>query len=498
MPASMPPVNVGDDVIISLREKLWPIVDANESNPEFKQLSMGQLYSVQGSALQRYYDWPAEKRIAQAQYETGQKVVEWWGAENPYPDPGFNFIHPSPLVGVIGVNGTEYVDANGSCYPLGVHFGDGFLCMTEGRDVEPMLDTFTELGYHFDRSWITLMYNKQGYPGHFWGTRGCSPRVTPNYFNWLRRWIEMHIDRKLKMHLSMGDLNNVPRNELFDLYTNLSNLVRIYGEEHFFLPGEVNESFATFQNGTPEYINELVSIIRRDNPNVLLALTACGGYVPPEILKDFTPSWQKIYYKHGYRDGEWWDKIRHYFSDGYEYYGKLLRPVGADHEPLGWGKYVSATAGMGDIDANVLSLCAVASVITRQSFVYFCSPGIKWEDQDFNAAPGFHTIPRLVAMLPKGLGKGILHHSGTRWMGTRVFSAVNEFRVDGSINEATGEGAYVCYGPGNRIKLPVNRSFDGQIINPETLEVSNISARSGENLPEIGYNKGFVITVKLK
>ncbi len=496
MPASMPPVHVGDDVIISLREKLWPIVDQYE-NPDFKELAWAHLSSIQGSCLQRYYDWPADKRIAQAQWETGQKVTEWWGAENPYPQPSFNVVHPFPLSGIVGVDDKGFFDAKGSCYPYGVHFGDGFLCMTEGRDVEPILDTFTELGYHFTRTWITLMYFKQGNPGHFWGTRGCSPRVTPNYFNWLKKWIELHIDRGLKMHLSMGDLANVPQNELIDLYTNLANIIRSYGQEHFLLPGEVNECRDTFPEASGRDIENLVKIIRQANPDIMYALSSYTGYTDIPKATEYTASWQKGYYKHGYRDGHYWDKIRHTFNDGYEYY-RQIRESGSDHEPVGVGKYVSVTTNMHEIDGAVMGLMAVASVIARQSYIYFCSPGIKWEDQDFNTMPGFHTTPRLLQLLPKGLGRGVLHHSGTRWIGTRVFSAVNEFRVDGSINEATGEGAYVAYGPGDRIKLPVNRSFDGQIINPETLQVSNISVRSGEVLPEIGYNKGFVVTVKLK
>lgn len=494
MPSSMPPTHVGDDVIHDLKKTCYPIVDAHETNPDFKELAYSHLCAVLGQSLQRYFDKPAPERIAYAQYETGAKLTEWYSVENPYPKPSFNDVHPNPLTGIVRVDGLGYKDASGDVYPYGMHFGDGFLCLTESRDIAPALDLFAEIGAHFTRSWITLMYFKQGYPGHFWGTRGCSPRVTPNYYDYLREFIEMHIARKLKMHLSMGDLNNVSSSELIELYTNLANLVHEYGQEHFIFPGEVNECFATFQAASGNDISKLVDIVRQKNPDILYALSATGGYPSIETLIPYTAPYQKVYYKHGYRDGNYWDKIRHYFSDGYEYY-KQIREVGADHEPMGFGKYVSATANMGEIDAAVMGLVAVASVISRQSFLYFCSPGIKWEE-DFHSMPGFATCSKLVAMLPKGLCSGVLHHSGTTWRGTRVFSAVDEFRFDGIIHN--NQFIYVGYGPGNRIKAPINRSFTGHVINPDTLEMSSISGNAGETLPELGYNKGLVFIGELK
>lgn len=491
MPASMPLVHVGDDIIQDLKDKCWPIILEKETNPDFQFLVWGQLVAYQGATLQRYYDWESSKRIAQSQWETGEKLKEGYpDITNPFPKPDFPDVHPNPLVGIVGLNGKGFKDATGDVYPLGVHAGDLFLCQTEGKHIDGILDTFADLGYHFTRSWITLMWFKQGYPGHFWGTRGCSPLITPDYWGELREFIEKHIQRNLKMHLSMGDLNNVSRDDLIDIYTKLGDLVHEYGQEHFIFPGEVNESNATFSAASGTTIAQLVDIIRQKNPDILYALTSWGGYPSVEKLIEYTAPWQKVYYKHGYRDGHYWDKLRHQFSDGYEYY-KQIRDTGSDHEPGGVGKYVSATANMGEINASMMGLWAAIAVLTRQSFTYFCSPGIKWEE-DFHAMPGFHTVPKLVAMLPKGLCNGVLHHSGTAFIGTRVFSAVNEFRVDGAINGNTF--AYVCYGPGDRIKLPVNRSFTGQLINPSTLEVSSISGRSGESLPEIGYDRGFIIT----
>ena len=109
---------------------------------------------------------------------------------------------------------------------------------------------------------------------------------------------------------------------------------------------------------------------------------------------------------------------------------------------------------------------------------------------------GYSTVFKLVNMLPK-ITQGTLHHSGNRWESISVFKAVGEFRVDGIIG-SNNEFNYVAYGPGDRIKLPVNRSFDGRIINPKTLEVHSISANRGEFLPEMVYDKGFVITGKVR
>lgn len=499
MPASMPPVSIGNDEIIDLRKRCYPIIDQKETNPEFKELGWTSTATEFGKAMQRYFDYPPEKRIPLAQYETGQKLVEWYpGVTNPYPKPDFPSAHPNPLIGLLEVGRDGFfTKANGPVYPLGVHFGDGFLCQTEGRDIEPQLASFREVGAHFTRQWMTLQYYKQGNFSDFWGNRGCSPKVTPNYWGELARNIEMHIDYELKLHLSMGDLNNVPTNEVNALYDGLADLIAKYGAEHFIFPGEVNEALATFSNPpSGETLANYVNRIRVRHPQILYAVTGGGGYVPPNILKEYTPSFMNAYYKHGYRDGHYWDKLRHYFSDGYEYYGKLLREYGADHEPMGFGKYVSATENREEINDSLMGLVAVAACIAKQSFVYFCSAGIKWEDQDFNAMAGYATVFKLVNMLP-AITQGTLHHSGDRWSNLSVFRAVNEFRVDGIIDGA-GNFNYVAYGPGDRIKLPVSRSFDGRIINPKTLEVHSISANRGEFLPEMVYDKGFVITGKVR
>lgn len=490
--ANIPPVHVGDDLIHSLYEKVFPIIDAHEKTDIEKAKTHAA--TNLGQALQRHFDKSDAERIAWAQWESTEVVISWYpGTVNPYPQPSFSSVHPFPYKGIIGLDKRGFYGAEGYQYPLGVHFGDGFLCHTEGKDVRPVLDDFQEYGYHYDRSWITLMYNKQG--NDFWGNRGCSPRVTNNYFNYLRSWIELHIERELKMHLSMGDLNSVPMSEIENLYDNVANLIRIYGKEHFLLPGEVNESRDTFSGASGARIAGLVDRIRRVNPDIPYALTSFTGYADLETTREYTAPWQVTYYKHGYRDGHYWDKTRHTMGDGYEYYNQI-REYGHDHEHTGPGRWVSVTANQGELNASQMGLMAVMAVLSRQSYVYFCSPGIKW-DEDFHNMPGFTTVPKLVNMIPRGLTGGILHHSGTRWSGTRVFSAVDEFRVDGCLDEVTGIGSYVGYGPGNRVKLPINRSFKGQIINPSTLEVSAISGNANTYLPEIGYDKGFVVNVQL-
>jgi len=488
----IPPTHVGDDEIHSLHKTCYPIIDQKETNPDFKFLAWAHLCSFLGQAMQRYFDREPSYRIAHAQYETGVKLTDWYGVENPYPKPD-SFNPVNSLKGIVRINGKGWEDATGPVYPLGVHFGDGFLCQTEGRNIEPALDLFAEYGYHFTRQWITLMWFKQGNP--FWGNRGCSPLVTTNYYGELRKNIEMHLARGLKMHLSMGDLNNVPQNDLLSLYKNLANFISEYGQEHFIFPGEVNESRDTFSAASGNTIANLVSIIRQKNPDIEYALTSYTGYTDIPKAKEYTANYQRGYYKHGYRDGHYWDKIRHYFNDGYEYYSQI-REVGADHEPVGVGKWVSVTDNKHELNAAAMGLIAAAACIARQSFTYFCSPGIIW-DEDFLNMSGFTTVPKLIALLPKGLTNGELQHSGTRWRDSRVFEAVNDFRVDGSVLPS-GEFGYVAYGPGDRIKLPVNRSFDGTLINPSTLEVTTISGEKNNYLPEIGYDKGFILTGKVR
>ena len=77
MPASIPPTHIGDNEILDLKAKCYPIIDAKETNPDFKFLTWGHLGAILGQSLQRYFDKDPATRIAWGQYEAGQKLVEW-------------------------------------------------------------------------------------------------------------------------------------------------------------------------------------------------------------------------------------------------------------------------------------------------------------------------------------------------------------------------------------------------------------------------------------
>jgi hypothetical protein len=155
------------------------------------------------------------------------------------------------------------------------------------------------------------------------------------------------------------------------------------------------------------------------------------------------------------------------------------------------GKFVSATDNKGDINTNTMGLAAVAAVLSGQLYNYFCSPGIIL-GEDFNTMPGFNTVGKLVSKLPQDICKGKLHHSGTRWDGVSVFGATGEFRLDGRVTN-DGSFAYAAYGPERKVRVPIERSFVGTIINPTSLEETNISGNAGNYLPEFAIEDGFVI-----
>lgn len=506
MPSSIPPVHVGNDVIVNLKEVCYPIIEEKETNLQFRDWAWAQLNAVLGQSLQRYFNYDAEKRIAWAQYETGEVLKGWYpGVENPYPKPdSFSGPHPNPLDGVLGVGKDGFFDADSLVLPIGIHAGDFFLCHTEGLDVTPVVNSFAANYFQWVRFWGVLMWYRQGSPSSFWGTRGCSPDVTPNYWGQFRSFCQILINAKLKIHCAMGDFNNVPYGKLQEYYHNLANVISELGAEHFIFPGEGNEVRDTASDLVNENdfsrLENLVRIIHDRHPSILTGLGTYTGYNTdmknPDyhgVVKNMCPSWQSVYMKHGDRSGTNSDKIRRTFNDGYEFYNNI-RTWGYDDEHVGPGKHVSATDNKDDITGSTMGCMAVAAALSGQLYNYFCSPGIKY-DEPFDNMPGYHTVGKLISMLPQDINKGILHHSGRSWINRDipVFEATGDVRVDGRTNLATGEFCYLVHGPSDKVKLPVRKSAQCTIINPETLETNDIEARKNTSLPEIGLKDGFII-----
>jgi hypothetical protein len=403
--------------------------------------------------------------------------VAWWkGAEVP---PGVAWRR---IVGPLQCFDGSWRDGQGQAVnPCGVHAGDLFICYTEGRDTATQLREFASMGYQWVRFWAPLMWFKQA--GGIWNNRGVSPDVTPDYYGQLRGFIRQIIDAGLLVHLSIGDLNNVSQGARDDLYDQYAEIVAEFGVQHFYCPGEVNEARDVYIGASAGDVEHLVQKIRSRNGSDLYTLSGYTGDTTIEIVQEWTPEWAPYYYFHGYRAGHWYDKVRHLFSDGYEYYSQV-RPYGYTGEDVGPGKNVSVTENQHELDQRVMLLLSAAAMTSRIAYCYFSSPGVVW-DEPFTNMPGYAAMPQFLSLLPADVQTyETQHHGGDTWAHLRVLAADGETRCDG---RTAADGRFVCliYGPEEYAQPPISRNFDGHWCDPSTLEVNAVSGQAGQRMPSL-------------
>jgi hypothetical protein len=175
------------------------------------------------------------------------------------------------------------------------------------------------------------------------------------------------------------------------------------------------------------------------------------------ITNDFSRAPANIYCVHGYRGGRWWDKIRHIFSFAYE--SKPQKREGIQGESFGPGPDVSAIDNKHELDADVMCLGAIMSLMTRQAWNFFSDPGVRTDHgpERIEHMPGFWETPRAVALLPDDITAfQRIFHGGETWRNQRVFAAQGEVRADHALHD---DERFVCliYGPGS-LDVPQTRN----------------------------------------
>jgi hypothetical protein len=349
--------------------------------------------------------------------------------------------HPSPIVGRLRLQGDRmYVDDNGPVLPIFCHFGEAFSRYTRNRDaVRRQLDVIAQAGYHGIRFWTTL----GGGGGGYWGGREVYEAWTPDYWGQLRDFLRDIAARNLRAVISQGDLFPAAIPDRFHFAQRLSDVLDEVGAA-----GSVaiieggNEAWQTGESD-PNRLAQFVGWIKQRHPATLCTISS-----PPGEGRDELNAWSvypaDLFDVHGYRDGHWWDKVRHIFSISYE--GQPNKRLGWQGEPCGPGGAVSVTANKHELDGNTLPAMAAMSLMSRQAWCFMSGAGVLF-DYPIDSELGFWEVPRVRDALPRDvMNFSMLIHGGTRWANERVFEALGETRCDHALSD-DGRFVAILYGP---------------------------------------------------
>jgi hypothetical protein len=329
------------------------------------------------------------------------------------------------------------------------------------------LDDVAAAGYRGVRVWSTL-------GGAYWVGDHVGPDVTPDYWTKVRGFALELQARGLRAVWSQGDVGQLRDRRAY--MTRLAQLdTELGGFIDFIDCG--NEAWQTGEPD-PQRLAQCVGYYQSAGGQAIRSLTSPPGETKA-LLDEYSIPPAQVWDVHSWRDGHSWDKRRHIFSISYE--GKPRLRYGINSEPPGNGALVSASENKQELDDEAVALLGVAGAMSRQAYVWFSGEGVKIR-AGLKTEAGFWSTPRAVALLPREvMAWPLLHHSGDRFRGQRIVAAVGEVRVDC----AQSGPQFVCTidGPRGDYRLPVEKSFTGQLcdVGPGTCE--DVARNAGERLP---------------
>ena len=395
------------------------------------------------------HDWTHENAARWSEYAIdvieGYDPPRWFDQFNPPPLPDPDPVpdpDPAPPVVTPGIQGTlrlaagqaAYVDDTGPVLPVFCHLGDAFSRFT--RNPSPvlyLLDDIAEAGYHGVRFWTYLT-------GPYWAGREVDAGRQPEL---LAAFGQALLERGLQAVVSQGDL----------WQADLGTLQRVKDAIRQAFPHEAI-AFCDAGNEVPNnggasptdcaaWISGLPGV---------LSLSTTQSEEQADLIR-WSRSPAQIFDEHGYRGGHWWDKTRHMFNLAYEG-APDDRRLGIQSEPFGFGQRVSSTQNIHELTDDVMAFAAVVSLLARQAYVWFSGPGvISDESERLQDMPGFASVPRLAAQLPRDvMTYARLVHGGASQGGARVFGVTDEHgagttRCDQAVDPASGRFVAAIYGP---------------------------------------------------
>ena len=398
---------------------------------------------------------------------------------------------PATLAGRLRIDGAAFRDDRGLVLPVYAHAGDLFSVFVRDRArALTELDVVARAGYHGIRVWSSLgcspsapcpEFDDRG-ERSFWRGREVGPQRTPDYYRHVERFFEVLKARGLRAVWSQGDVQVI--GDRRDFMTRIAALDRQHAVIDWIDCG--NEAW---QSGEPDpdRLATCVGYYEAAGGRALKTLTSPPGEGVAE-LDAYSIDPADAFDVHSWRGGHSWDKRRHIASLTRDDRPSPRRGVGIGSEPPGGGALVSATDNKHELDDEAVALLALASLMARQAFVWFSGEGVRI-DRGLATAPGFHSVPRAVALLPSDVMRfETRHHSGVSWRTIRVLEAQGDVRIDGAM-AADGRFACTIDGPPGAYTLTVARSFEGTLCHPGTAACEAVSKMAGETLA-VSFTRG--------
>lgn len=397
-------------------------------------------------------------------------------------------------VGTLELRGDGFYDGAGPVNPLYAHFGDALaLWVRDAGRVLGQLNDVASAGYQGVRAWLTLGCGEGttvgGCGGEYWDGYEVGPYATAGYWDHVAAFGQALRDRGLRAVCSQGDIGQTNPDRR-GYMRQLAETEARSGPICDFVDGG-NEAW---QTGEPDAnrLADFVDAYADAGGRGIRSLTSPPGEGKEE-LDQYSIDPAQIFDVHSYRGGHSWDKRRHIFSIPYE--GKPMRAYGIGSEPPGNGANVSVTDNKHELDNEAVPLLAVASMYSRQAFVWFSGEGVKL-NAGLSGEAGFWTTPTAVDWLPRNtMGLPTLHHGGDSWRGTRLIAASGEARVDCRTDGST----YVCTidGPSGSYRLPVDKSFTGRLCDAGTSSCEDVARNAGETL-DVAFTRGRVLVAQAR
>lgn len=409
------------------------------------------------------------------------KAVETVWSTPAFPvDPGPER-SPFARVGYLRAEPAGFVDDSGFVLPLYAHAGNLFSLFTRdpGRAIAE-LDDVAAAGYQGVRVWSTL-------GGSYWAGDHVGPDITPHYWEHVRAFGEALRARGLRAVWSQGDVGQLRERRAY--MTRLAELDAALGGFIDFIDCG-NEAWQTGEPD-PARLAQCVGYYQSAGGRAIRSLTSPAGETK-EVLDAFSIDPAQVYDVHSDRGQHFWDKRRHIFSIPYE--GKPRRRLGINSEPPGAGRLVSATANIGELNHEAVTMLAVAGAISRQAWVWFSGEGVKI-DRGLKTEAGFATTPTAFSWLPRDLMTyQTLHHGGNTWRGTRFVATVGEARVDCATTTTGDKAVCTIDGPPGTYRFPVEKSFTGRLCHPGDGTCQDVAYQAGQSMP-VSFERGRVLLI---
>jgi hypothetical protein len=243
----------------------------------------------------------------------------------------------------------------------------------------------------------------------------------------------------LRAVISQGDIGRISNREAH--FRQLGQTVVAVGSEVADFVDAANEGYATGESD-PAALSQCMTWFRAEAPGPLVTLTSPYGEEKADLDAYSIPP-ADVYDVHGYREGHFYDKIRHIFSNAYE--RGLEKRLGIQSEPAGPGAGVTGVGFPDELDGDTLLGMALMSLLARQAWVYMSEQGI-WCTGNIYDMIGFEEVATAPNYLPSDIMSWpTLFRGGDTWAASRVYPAVGAIRCDHAMNG--NDFACLMYGP---------------------------------------------------